>query len=282
MIKDEPKIVAAILSRALPYVQRYDGAIIVIKFGGHAMLDTKTMQNFARDIVLMRQVGVNPVIVHGGGPSINNMLARLNLKSEFKNGKRITDKNTIEIVEMVLSGQINKKIVGEIIAQGGQAVGLSGKDSGLLECTINEPELGFVGTPKQVNSKVIDVLMKADIIPVISPISFAANADTVNVNGDIFAGAIAAALKADRLLLLTDVAGVKDGDGKIISQLNIKKIDQLIEQKIIDKGMIPKTITARDALKKDVRGVVILDGRTPNACLRELFSDSGAGTLIRL
>ena len=272
---------AETLSQALPYLQRYSGAIIVIKLGGHAMVSDEALETFARDVVLMRQVGINPVIVHGGGPMINSMLDKLNIESEFIDGKRVTDSETISVVEMVLSGNVNKKIVQAINKQDGRAVGLSGKDAKLINCVQDKPELGLVGTPKDVNPEVIFNLFENDMIPVIAPLGSSIDGETLNINGDTVSGAIAAALKADRLLLLTDVSGVQDKDGSIITELNSNQIKNLINDGIISGGMIPKTQTALMALEGGVRGVVILDGRVPNACLLELFTEHGAGSLIR-
>ena len=272
---------AETLSQALPYLQRYSGAIIVIKLGGHAMISDEALETFARDVVLMRQVGINPVIVHGGGPMINSMLDKLNIESEFIDGKRVTDSETISVVEMVLSGNVNKKIVQAINNQDGRAVGLSGKDAKLITCVQDKPELGLVGTPKDVNPEVIFNLFENDMIPVIAPLGSGIDGETLNINGDTVSGAIAAALKADRLLLLTDVSGVQDKDGSIITELNSNQIKNWINEGIISGGMIPKTETALMALEGGVRGVVILDGRVPNACLLELFTEHGAGSLIR-
>jgi acetylglutamate kinase len=272
---------AATLSSALPYLQRYDGAIVVIKLGGHAMGSDEAMESFARDIVLMQQVGLNPVIVHGGGPMINAMLKKLDIQSEFVNGKRVTDAATVEVVEMVLSGVVNKRIVQAINAQGGTAVGLSGKDAHLMTCDQTDSALGFVGTPVDMNPKLLHDLFANDVIPVIAPLGAGRNGETFNVNGDTAAGAIAAALKADRLLLLTDVSGVKNADGEVVTELKTGKIREMTADGTIAGGMIPKTETALDAINGGVRAVVILDGRAPNACLLELFTEHGAGSLIR-
>ncbi len=269
------------LSQALPYLQRYTGAIVVIKLGGHAMGSDDAMDSFARDVVLMRQVGVNPVIVHGGGPMINAMLDKLAISSEFVDGKRVTDAATMEVVEMVLSGSVNKRIVQAINRQGGQAVGLSGKDGHLITCTPTNPKLGLVGTPSKVDPKVLRTLFDAGMIPVIAPLGAGENGETFNINGDTAAGAVAAALKADRLLLLTDVSGVKDGTGEVITEMTADQIRSLTADGVIAGGMIPKTETALDAIDGGVRAVVILDGRAPNACLLELFTPHGAGSLIR-
>ncbi len=272
---------ARTLSEALPYLQRYEGAVIVIKFGGHAMGDDEAMDQFARDIVLMKQVGVNPVIVHGGGPMISDMLGRLSIPTDFVNGRRITDKATVEVVEMVLSGRINKRIVQAINDQGGKAVGLSGKDARLMICRQADPDLGFVGEPEEVNPEVLRCLAGSDFIPVVAPIGSGRDGETFNVNGDTAAGAIAAALKADRLLLLTDVPGVKDGAGEVVTQLSPEQVRAMIADGTIQGGMIPKVETALAALEGGVRAVVILDGRMPNAVLLELFTEHGAGSLIR-
>ena len=272
---------ARTLSEALPYLQRYEGATVVIKFGGHAMGDDEEMASFARDIVLMRQVGVNPVIVHGGGPMINEMLAKLDIKSEFVNGKRVTDAATVKVVEMVLSGLVNKRIVQAINAQGGKAVGLSGKDANLMICDQTDPALGFVGTPTEVNPAVLRQLFAAEMIPVVAPLGAGRNGETFNINGDTAAGAVAAALKADRLLLLTDVPGVKDETGQVVTELTPDQIREMTAKGVIAGGMIPKTETALNAIEGGVRAVVILDGRAPNACLLELFTEHGAGSLIR-
>jgi len=273
---------ARTLSEALPYMQRYTGAVVVVKFGGNAMGDDAAMAEFARDIVLMRQVGMNPVVVHGGGPMINDMLAKLGIKSEFVRGKRVTDKATVDVVEMILSGLVNKRIVQAINDQGGRAVGVSGKDDDLMVCEADDPELGFVGRPVEMNVQVLRDLYNAGIIPVVAPVATGvADNETFNVNGDTAAGAIAGALKADRLLLLTDVAGVKDTKGEVVTELKPDDVRRMTADGIIAGGMIPKTETALKALEEGVRAVVILDGRVPNACLLELFTDHGAGSIIR-
>ncbi|GFE65150.1 acetylglutamate kinase [Litoreibacter roseus] len=277
----DPLSTARTLSEALPYLQRYAGATVVIKLGGHAMGSDEGMESFARDITLMQQVGVNPVIVHGGGPMINEMLAKLGVTSEFKNGKRITDAETVEVVEMVLSGRVNKRIVQAINAQGGRAVGLSGKDAGMITCDAADPDLQFVGEPSEVDTTVLHSMFSSNIIPVVAPLGAGRNGETFNINGDTAAGAIAAALNADRLLLLTDVSGVKDATGEVVTELTADHIRRMTEDGTIAGGMIPKTETALAALNGGVRAVVILDGRSPNACLLELFTDYGAGSLIR-
>lgn len=272
---------AETLSSALPYLQRYSGATVVIKLGGHAMGSDEAMDSFARDIVLMQQVGLNPVIVHGGGPMINAMLDKLNIQSTFVDGKRVSDKATVEVVEMVLSGLVNKRIVQAINAQGGTAVGLSGKDANLMICDQTNATLGFVGTPAEIDVTVLRNLFDTDMIPVIAPLGAGRNGETFNVNGDTAAGAIAAELKADRLLLLTDVSGVKNKAGDVMTELGTNQIRQMIADGTIAGGMIPKTETALNAIEGGVRAVVILDGRAPNACLLELFTEHGAGSLIR-
>lgn len=272
---------ARTLSQALPYLQRYDGAVVVIKLGGHAMGDDAALESFARDVTLMQQVGVRPVVVHGGGPMINKMLSRLGVTSEFRGGKRVTDLATVEVVEMVLSGRVNKRIVQAINGQGGRAVGLSGKDANLMICEHAEAELGFVGRPVELNPGYIRSLHGAGIVPVIAPIGAGRDGETFNVNGDTVAGAVAASLAADRLLLLTDVAGVKDEAGAVMTELSPAQIRDMTDAGVIVGGMLPKTETALEAIEGGVRAVVILDGRAPNACLLELFTDHGAGSLIR-
>ncbi len=272
---------ARTLSEALPYMQRYAGATVVIKLGGHAMGSDEAMRGFARDVVLMRQVGLNPVVVHGGGPMINEMLDKLDIQSDFVNGKRVTDQATMDVVEMVLSGQVNNRLVQAICKEGGKAVGLSGKDANLIICKQTHPDLGFVGTPTTVDPTILRDLHAADAIPVIAPLGMGREGETFNINGDTAAGAIASALKADRLLLLTDVEGVKDKTGEVLTEIDPKTIPDLIADGTIAGGMIPKTETALAAMNEGVRAVVILDGRAPNACLLELFTDHGAGSLIR-
>ena len=273
---------ARTLSEALPYLQRYSGSVVVVKFGGNAMGDDDAMAEFARDIVLMRQVGVKVVVVHGGGPMINEMLAKLGIESKFVRGKRVTDKATVEVVEMVLSGLVNKRIVQAINDQGGRAVGISGKDDDLMVCVADDPELGFVGRPVEMNVQVLRDLYGAGIIPVVAPVATGMeDNETFNVNGDTAAGAIAGALQADRLLLLTDVAGVKNKAGEVVTQMTPDQVRAMIADGSIAGGMIPKTETALAALEAGVRAVVILDGRLPNACLLELFTEHGAGSIIR-
>ena len=285
---------ARLISAALPYMLRYDGKVVVVKYGGHAMGDRELGKAFARDITLLETSGVRPVVVHGGGPQIGEMLDRLGIKSEFKAGLRVTDKRTIEVVEMVLAGSINKEIVLAINAEGGKAVGLCGKDGNMVVAekvtrTMKDPDsniekvvdLGFVGEPKTVNRAVIDMVLKAELIPVIAPVAPGADGETYNVNADTFAGAIAGALNAERLLFLTDVPGVLDRQGRLLKELTVAEVRALIADGTITGGMIPKVETCIEALDRGVAGVVILNGKTPHAVLLELFTDHGAGTLIR-
>jgi acetylglutamate kinase len=276
---------AAILMQALPHMLRYDDSIVVVKYGGHAMGDDKVGRDFARDMVLLEQSGVNPVVVHGGGPQIGAMLAKLGIKSEFSEGLRITDRATVEIVEMVLAGSINKQIVGFINAEGGRAIGLCGKDGNMVIARkVHQPgqsvDLGFVGDPAKVDTTVLDQVLGRELIPVLAPIAQGEDGETYNVNADTFAGAIAGALKAKRLLFLTDVPGVLDQNRNIIKELRVDQIRALIADGTITGGMIPKVETCIYALEQGVEGVVILDGKTPHAVLVELLTDHGAGTLI--
>ncbi|MDB2472289.1 acetylglutamate kinase [bacterium] len=272
---------ARMLSEALPHIQRHDGSIVVIKLGGHAISSDGAMASFARDIVLMHQCNLKPVIVHGGGPMINEMLEKLNIETKFVKGKRVSTPETVDVVEMVLSGKVNKTIVQAINNQGGKAVGLSGKDANLLQCKQADKLLGMVGEPFCVNADVIHSLIENDFIPVIAPLGTGEDGETYNVNGDTAAGAIAGGLKADRLLLLTDVDGVKDKEGDVLTNLTANQVNTMTKNNVIVGGMIPKTQTALDAISDGVRAVVIMDGRVPNACLLELFTDHGAGSMIR-
>jgi acetylglutamate kinase len=285
-----PEDQAEVLLQALPHMLRYDEARIVVKYGGHAMGNEGTQRQFAQDIVLLEQSGVNPIVVHGGGPQIGAMLAKLGVKSQFSNGLRVTDKATMEIVEMVLAGSINKQMVGAINAMGGRAVGLCGKDGNMVRAKkVMRPsgdgeegdvDLGFVGEPDQVDTTVLDQILGRELIPVLAPIAQGADGETYNVNADTFAGAIAGALGAKRLLLLTDVPGVLDKDKKLIKELSVDDIRGLIADGTITGGMIPKVETCIYAVERGVEGVVILDGKIPHAVLIELFTDGGAGTLI--
>jgi len=285
---------ARLISAALPYMLAYDQKVVVVKYGGHAMGDAELAKAFARDITLLETSGVRPVVVHGGGPQIGEMLDKLGIKSEFKAGLRVTDKRTVEVVEMVLAGSINKEIVMAINAAGGKAVGLSGKDGNMVFAekvtrTTKDPDsnieqvidLGFVGEPKTVNRTVIDMVLGAELIPVIAPVAPGRDGETYNVNADTFAGAIAGALNATRLLFLTDVPGVLDKQGKLLKELTVSQVEDLIADGTISGGMIPKVETCVEALARGVEGVVILNGKTPHAVLLELFTDHGAGTLIR-
>ena len=272
---------AKTLAEALPFLQRYDGAIIVIKLGGHAMTDLTAMKSFARDIVLMKQCNVNPIIIHGGGPMINTTLAKLNITSSFHEGKRITTEEIMEVVEMVLSGKVNKSIVSALNDQGGKAVGLSGKDSSLIYCEQDTPELGCVGKITEINPEVLNSFIDSDFIPVVAPIGYGNNSKTYNINGDTVAGALASSLSADRLLLLTDVEGVKSSEGNLIPQLDPMRARKLIKDGVISEGMIPKVNTSLDAIENGVRASVIIDGRVEHSCLLELFTSHGAGTLFR-
>lgn len=284
---------AKTLSEALPFMQRYDRRTVVVKYGGHAMGDEQLSAQFARDIVLLKQSGINPIVVHGGGPQIGAMLKKLNIESEFSGGLRVTDKATVEVVEMVLAGSINKQIVGALNQAGGRAVGLCGKDGNLLiakkvdhkhdpDSNIEKAvDLGFVGEPAQVNPEILETIIKSDIIPVVAPIGVSVEGDTYNINADTAAGAIAAATNAKRLLLLTDVRGVLNKDGELIDELSMDDIPVLMKDGTISGGMIPKVETCVDAVKGGVEAVVILDGRVPHAVLLELFTEDGVGTLIQ-
>ncbi len=284
---------AHVLTEALPFMQRYDRKTVVVKYGGHAMGDAALAELFARDVVLLKQSGVNPIVVHGGGPQIASMLERLNIKSQFQNGLRVTDAQTIEVVEMVLAGAINKQIVTALNQAGGRAVGLSGKDANLIiakktrarkadpSSNIDKAvNLGFVGTPRTINTDVLDVMLKSDLIPVVAPIATSEDGQTLNVNADTAAGALAAALNAERLLMLTDVTGVLDKKGALIERLSTRQAATLIRNGTAQGGMIPKLQTAIDAVKNGVTATAILDGRVPHAILLELFTELGAGTLV--
>jgi acetylglutamate kinase len=288
-----PHDIARVLSEALPHMQRYDEEIVVVKYGGHAMGEEASARSFARDIVLLEQTAVNPVVVHGGGPQIGDMLKRLGIKSEFAAGLRITDAATIEVVEMVLAGSINKQIVGFINEAGGKAVGLCGKDGNMVQArkvtrTMVDPgssiekvvDLGFVGEPSKVDVTVLNQILGRELIPVLAPVATSAEGGTYNVNADTFAGAIAGALKAKRLLLLTDVPGVLDKSKSLIKDLSVDDARRLIADGTISGGMIPKVETCIYALEAGVEGVVILDGKVEHAVLLELLTDLGAGTLI--
>ena len=283
-----------ILAGALPFLKRYDDATVVVKYGGHAMGEEETALRFGRDIALLEQVGVNPVVVHGGGPQINAMLKRLNVKSTFVQGLRVTDSEMLDVVEMVLAGPVNKQVAEAITRAGVMAVGISGKDGGLIRArrlrrTYRDPEsniekvldLGFVGEPECVDPKVLQLMIGADIVPVVAPVGVGEDGQTYNLNADTAAGAIAGALSAERLLMLTDVAGVLDADKHLIPEMTVAEVKAGIAAGWIAGGMIPKVETCIYAIEQGVKGAVILDGRVPHAILAELFTDAGPGTLIR-
>lgn len=285
---------AEVIAEALPFMQRYDQEVIVIKYGGHAMGNKAAAEDFAEDVVLLELQGVKPIVVHGGGPQIGKMLDKLGIKSEFQGGLRVTDAATVEIVEMVLAGSINKQIVGWLSAEGGKAIGLCGKDGNMVTAkkltrTVRDPDsniekeidLGFVGDPQKVDRSVLDAVLKAELIPVLAPVAIGEDGHTYNVNADTFAGAIAGAMKAKRLLLLTDVPGVLTKDKVLIPELTVEECRRLIADGTISGGMIPKIETCIYALEKGVEAVVILDGKVPHAVLIELFTDTGSGTIIR-
>jgi acetylglutamate kinase len=278
---------ARTLTEALPYMRRYSGKTFVVKYGGNAMVNKELAGVFAQDIVLLRQVGINPIVVHGGGPQINQMLDRLQIKSHFIDGLRVTDAATMEVVEMVLAGSTNKHIVSAINAAGGKAVGLSGRDGNLLVATKQvlkkngqEIDLGFVGDPKTVDPHVLKTLAQGGMIPVIAPVSAGEGGETYNINADTAAGAIAAAVGASRLLLLTDVAGVLDKDGKLLENLTVSQVKTLMGDGTISGGMIPKLETCIEAIEGGVEGAVILDGRVPHSLLLEIFTERGVGTFV--
>ena len=284
---------ARVLVEALPFILQYDNKIIVVKYGGAAM-EGGLPEEFAQDIVLMKQTGINPVVVHGGGPQIGAMLKRLNIASSFIDGLRVTDAAAMEVVEMVLSGTINKQIVAGINAAGGRAVGVSGKDGNMVRAKKAERsridpktkervpiDLGFVGEPDRVDAEVLRMILNSDLIPVVAPIGVGSKGETYNINADTVAGAVAGAIAAERLVLLTDVEGVLDSDGKLISHMTVSQARALMADGTISGGMIPKIETAVDAVDKGVHAAVILDGRIPHVLLLELFTEHGAGTLIK-
>ena len=285
---------AATLSEALPYLQKYAGKTFVIKYGGHAMGNRLLRKQFANDVVLMKHVGINPIVVHGGGPQIGNMLERLNIKSTFVDGLRVTDQETIEIVEMVLAGNINKQIVTAINDAGGTAVGLSGKDGQLIQarklqqrtdgnqCNNKKDfDLGFVGEPSHINTGVLNALTNTELIPVIAPIGIGEDSTTFNINADTVAGAVASAICAERLLMLTDVAGVLNKDGELIAEMSSKQVEAYKIDGTIHGGMIPKVDTCLKTIKNGVNAAVILDGRVSHALILEIFTEHGAGTILR-
>jgi acetylglutamate kinase len=292
-VSPDPQDIARVLSEALPYMQLYDNEVIVVKYGGHAMVDPDLSRKFARDIVQMKLSGFNPIVVHGGGPQIGAMLDRLQIQSRFEDGLRVTDQATMEIVEMVLAGSINSSVVSDIQHAGGKAIGISGKDGNLcfarkVERTRVNPEtgnpetvdLGFVGEPSKINPDILNTIIRSEAIPVIAPIAASRDGDTYNINADTFAGAIAVAMKAKRLLLLTDVAGVLDQQGNLMPELSLADIDRLASDGTISGGMIPKLESCAAVVRGGVEGVVIADGRVPHCVLLELLTRHGVGTRI--
>jgi acetylglutamate kinase len=290
---ENPAMQAQLLSAALPFMQRYENKTVVVKYGGHAMGNAELGKAFARDIALLKQSGINPIVVHGGGPQIAAMLAKLGIESRFEGGLRVTDEKTVEVVEMVLAGSINKEIVALINAEGEWAIGLCGKDGNMVfaqkaKKTVIDPDshieraldLGFVGEPVEVDRTLLDLLARSEMIPVIAPVAPGRDGHTYNINADTFAGAIAGAVKASRLLFLTDVPGVLDKNKELIKELSVADAQALIKDGTISGGMIPKVETCIDAIKRGVEGVVILNGKTPHSVLLELFTEHGAGTLI--
>lgn len=285
--------VASVLTEALPYIQRFTGKTIVVKFGGNAMVADDLTASFARDIVLMKLVGMNPVVVHGGGPQINQLLDKLNIKSEFKGGMRVTDEATMDIVEMVLGGSVNKALVTLLNRSGGKAIGITGKDGGLIRArkmllaqksadsgTTEMIDIGHVGEVQAIDTAIIDTLVASNFIPVIAPIGFDDNGASYNINADLVAGKIAEVLKAEKLMLLTNVAGLQDKSGNVLTGLTTRQVDALIDDGTIYGGMLPKIQCALDAVKGGVTSAHIIDGRVPHAVLLEIFTDEGVGTLI--
>lgn len=295
---DNASAIAKVLTEALPYIQRFAGKTIVVKFGGNAMVDEELKRSFARDVVLMKAVGINPVVVHGGGPQIGKLLAELGLESSFVDGMRVTDSKTMDVVEMVLGGAVNKEIVSLINSEGGRAVGITGKDGGLIKArklvvsrqsqgaTVAEmaaPEIidiGHVGEVSEVDTSVIDMLTGGGFIPVIAPIGTGANGESYNINADLVAGKIAEVLKAEKLMLLTNVAGLQDTDGKVLTGLTAEQVDTLISDGVIQGGMLPKIRCALEAVQNQVRSAHIIDGRVNHAILLEILTNEGVGTLI--
>ena len=286
--RDDATQVARVLTESLPYIQRFTGRTIVIKFGGNAMVDPELFETFARDVVLMKLVGMNPVIVHGGGPQIGALLDRLKIKSEFVEGMRVTDAPTMSVVEMVLGASVNKEIVDCIHRNGGRAVGLTGKDGELLKAQKlqlehsgeNLRDIGLVGEVTSVDTQVLNMLGDSDFIPVIAPIAGGADGKTYNINADLVAGKIAEVLHAEKLMLLTNVAGLLDQGGEVLTGLSTTEVDRLIADGVIQGGMLPKIRCALDAVKQGVKSAHIIDGRVPHAALLEIFTDEGIGTLI--
>ncbi len=291
--RDAANNVANVLTEALPYIQRFTGKTIVVKFGGNAMVDDNLKEQFARDIVLMKLVGINPIVVHGGGPQIGSLLEKLNIKSHFVEGMRVTNTETMDVVEMVLGGSVNKEIVSLLNNNGGKAVGITGKDGGLIQAekmtvTQNSPDMkaqeiidiGHVGSVKNIDTSILDTLVNSNFIPVIAPIGVGADGSSYNINADIVAGKIAEVLKAEKLMLLTNVAGLQSKTGEVLTGLNTGQVDELIADGTIYGGMLPKISCALNAVKMGVASSHIIDGRVPHAVLLEMFTDEGVGTLI--
>ena len=293
LTRDSALNIAQVLTEALPYIQRFTGKTIVVKFGGNAMVDPKLHDSFARDVVLMKLVGMNPVIVHGGGPQIGSLLDKLNIKTEFVNGMRVTDSETMDVVEMVLGGSVNKEIVSSINRSGGKAIGVTGKDGQLIRAkkltiTRHSPELnsseivdiGYVGEVDQIDTQVLDLIIGSDFIPVIAPIGVGKDGSTYNINADLVASKVAQVMQAEKLMLLTNVAGLQDKRGETLTGLATEQVDELIADGTISGGMLPKIGCALDAVKSGVASAHIIDGRVPHAVLLEIFTDEGIGTLI--
>jgi acetylglutamate kinase len=290
---DEALNIARVLTEALPYIQRFTGRTIVVKFGGNAMVDPRLHESFARDIVLMKLVGMNPVVVHGGGPQIGELLKKLNIESEFINGMRVTDAQTMDVVEMVLGGSVNKEIVASINRNGGKAIGVTGKDGQLIRARrltvtrhspeLNAPEIidiGQVGEVRQIDREILDVILDSNFIPVIAPIGVDDEGNTYNINADLVAGKIAQVMQAEKLMLLTNVAGLLDANGEVLTGLSTARVDELIADGTVHGGMLPKIGCALDAVKSGVASAHIVDGRVPHAVLLEIFTDEGMGTKI--
>ena len=291
---NQSSLIPGVLVEALPYIQRFNGKTIVVKYGGNAMVDDELKNSFARDIVLLKSVGINPVVVHGGGPQIGRFMEKLDLKTEFVQGMRVTDRATMDVVEMVLGGLVNKEIVNLLNTNGGLAVGLTGKDGHCIHAKklrvtrktpeLNTPEIidiGHVGEVAAMDTQVIDMLVTGDFIPVIAPIGIGADGHSYNINADLVAGKVAEALNAEKLILLTDTAGVKNKDGEVLTGLNSERVGTLIEDETIHGGMLPKVRCALSAVDHGVMSAHIIDGRVPHATLLEIFTDQGVGTLIQ-
>lgn len=285
------KNIAKVLTESLPYIQKFTGRTVVVKYGGNAMVDETLQHSFARDIVLMKLVGINPIVVHGGGPQIGNLLKQLNIESTFVEGLRVTDSQTMDVVEMVLGGLVNKQIVNLLNRCGGKAIGVTGKDGNLIVARRlkiknkdivggNDIDIGQVGEVERIDTEVLELLANSDFIPVIAPIGIGSDGSSYNINADSVAGEIARVIGAEKLILLTNVAGVQDADGKVLTGLSVKQVDQLIADRIIQGGMLPKVECALHAVKGGVRSATIVDGRVAHAVLLEIFTDEGVGTLI--